>query len=62
MPNNQLIQKTCTGLSVGIDENNKQHLIWNYNAMGKGEEGFDKSAIAGIDAHNGEIVWQALIT
>lgn len=59
--NTELMQKKCYGLQVALDNKNYQHLVWKFELMQKDEKGFDEGGWIGIDAHDGEIVWYALV-
>jgi PKD repeat protein len=54
-------QITSSGLRIAIDENNNQHLTWSYELHRNDANNFDKCGYVGIDAHNGEVIWHALI-
>ncbi len=57
----QSTQITSHGLSMAIDKNNNQHLTWSLEIDQNDANGFDKRGFAGIDAHNGQVIWHASI-
>jgi len=54
------VNKTVYGLSITPDENNNQHLTWKFYVKTT-VNGFDEGGLVGIDAHDGSVVWKAMI-
>jgi hypothetical protein len=59
--NIQLKERKCFGLQIAPDNTNNQHLVWKFEVMQKDEHGFDVGGWVGIDAHDGDVIWHALV-
>jgi hypothetical protein len=54
------VNKTVFGPSITTDENNNQHLTWKFY-VDTAVNGIAEGGFVGIDAHDGSVVWKAMI-